>query len=316
MRLPALILVFLPLSIWAQDTSLNFSVQLLSLQSTYSPSSHYDKGRHVIGYQGQFAFSRYSTSSLFLNQQSDIGYSTRYKNHSFAFYLQAYSDEFTRNQNLQLHYAYTFKLKTNILGKNLAIIPGIGYSYHRERMDFSKLRFPDQIASGSGFIIPTSELPPSENIYYSALQGSALLRSENFFLQLQIENFNEPLISYYPNDVPDTGEGSTYLPIIYSLNNAIKLKRYRSFDFWITGCSVHSQDFIMRYAGLGAITSFKEKYILSYTIYLNQSSEISLGYYTQSIRSFIRYQNSPDSFLTYFEFGKYSLGIAYAIGKQ
>ncbi|MFA6262400.1 MAG: hypothetical protein WC760_13085 [Bacteroidia bacterium] len=318
MQIRWLILAFLPLLATAQDTLLPFRVQMLNLQQTCSPSSQFDHGRNIISLNGQFDYSAYSTTSFIQSQRLQLGYSTRLKQHALALNGDSYSTSTYKNQFLNIQYAYTFRFKNKIFGKQLAFIPGIGYTYHRNVIQFDKVLFYDMISQGQGFGATSKELGPASVLTYSTFQLSLLLRSEKFYIQLFTTNLTNLNPSFYPFN-----QYSTHIITTVSMENrvhaAAKLIQHKQFDLWLNG---HLQSISQASAG-ATVTCFKNL-MLSYNQYFRISekefpantSELSIGFYTKHLRTFFRYKNNTNPFIPYFFYGKFSIGLSAAIGKQ
>lgn len=318
MQIRCLILAFLPLLVNAQDTLLPFRVQMLNLQQTYSPSSQFDHGRHVVNVNSHFDYSAYYTSPLFLSRRLQLGYSTRLKQHALALYGDVSYNDIYKNQYLNLQYAYTFRFKSKILGKQLAFIPGIGYTYHRNVIQFDKLLFYDMISQGQGFGSTSKELGPASALTYSTFQMSLLLRSERFYIQLFTTNLTNVNPAFYP-----INQNSTHIISTVSMENrvhaAAKLIQRKQCDLWLNG---HLQSISQASAGVTAtclknfVFSYNHYFTISPKEYQVNTSELTIGFYTKHIRTFFRFKNYSNPYIPYFYYGKYSIGISAAIGEQ
>jgi type IX secretion system PorP/SprF family membrane protein len=121
-----------------------------------------------------------------------------------------------------VNYAYHFKI-----GKFTEIRMGANLSYNMKRIDFSKLKFNDQITSGSGVSIEASNYTPLSYMDFSA---GALLNSTKYWLGFSAKHLSQPNASLTGDRVP--------LPVSLSLHGGYRfvieekskndLKRYFS----------------------------------------------------------------------------------------
>jgi len=119
-------------------------------------------------------------------------------------------------------YAYHFKI-----GKFTEIRMGANLSYNMKRIDFTKLKFNDQITSGSGVSIEASNYTP---LSYMDFGAGALLNSTKYWLGLSAKHLSQPNASLTGDQIP--------LPITLSLHGGYRfvleeksrndLKRYFS----------------------------------------------------------------------------------------
>ncbi|MFA6517793.1 MAG: hypothetical protein WCU83_11745 [Bacteroidia bacterium] len=301
--------VCFPFITLAQDSTLLFNVQRFNLQTSSSPSSRFDQGKNVISLQTQFSYSIYFEPKITKNFL-DFSYSTHINRHSFAIHFNRHATlDYLINQGMELQYAYTINLPARIFGKNTAFIPGTGLSYHKRIFNLSQFRFGDQIDDRLGFVYPTAEISPTEPHYYPNVRLSALIRSENYFLQLQLKNVFEPNISVYPISAP-TGN---ILSKTYEWDLGLNVLRTYNLECWLTGNLFYSK--LFSYQGIGITTSVF-KHIMAGYVFQQGTSRITGGYYSKRFRAFIQYQGIPLMNQPFFNIGEYSAGISTAIGKQ
>lgn len=121
-----------------------------------------------------------------------------------------------------LNYAYHFKI-----GKFTEIRMGANLSYNMKRIDFTKLKFNDQINSGSSVSNEAGNYTP---LSYMDFGAGALLNSTNYWLGLSAKHLSQPNASLTGDQIP--------LPITLSLHGGYRfvieeksrndLKRYFS----------------------------------------------------------------------------------------
>lgn len=119
-------------------------------------------------------------------------------------------------------YAYHFKI-----GKFTEIRMGANLSYNMKRIDFTKLKFNDQITSGSGVSIEAGNYTP---LSYMDFGAGALLNSTKYWLGLSAKHLSQPNASLTGDQIP--------LPVTLSLHGGYRfvleeksrndLKRYFS----------------------------------------------------------------------------------------
>ncbi|MBA4241948.1 MAG: hypothetical protein C0448_14580 [Sphingobacteriaceae bacterium] len=123
-----------------------------------------------------------------------------------------------------VNYAYHFKIS-----KFSEIRLGANLSYNMKRLDFSKLKFNDQIASGSGTSIEASSY---EALNFMDFAAGALLNSTQYWLGFSAKHLTQPNSSLTGDRVP--------LPLSISLHGGYRfiieqkskeLKRYFSPTF-------------------------------------------------------------------------------------
>ncbi len=119
-------------------------------------------------------------------------------------------------------YSYHFKV-----GRFTEIRMGANLSYNMKRIDFSKLKFNDQITTGSGTSIDAGNYTP---LSYMDFGAGALLNSTKYWLGLSAKHLSQPNASLTGDQIP--------LPITVSLHGGYRfvfeeksrnvLKRYFS----------------------------------------------------------------------------------------
>ncbi len=126
------------------------------------------------------------------------------------------------HSQIGVSYAYHFKIS-----KFSEIRMGANLSYNMKRLDFNKLRFNDQIATGSSTSIESSKY---EQLNFMDFAAGALLNSTEYWLGLSAKHLTQPNSSLTGDNVP--------LPLSLSLHGGYRfiiekqgrhdLKRYIS----------------------------------------------------------------------------------------
>lgn len=83
-------------------------------------------------------------------------------------------------------------------------------------IDFSKLRFSDQILPKKGFVLGTNEPLANNSVSFPNFSAGMLLYSGNFYAGVAVHNINEPNQSFFRN----TDSGTT-LPRRYTLHSGL-----------------------------------------------------------------------------------------------
>jgi len=124
--------------------------------------------------------------------------------------------------------AYAYRITLN---RNWQIQAGLQGSYVERSVDWSKLRFGDQIVLPQGFVKPTSEIFPSDKISYASVSSGITLFSKTFFAGLAVHHINEPSQSFFSNS-----EEGTYLPRKFTFHAGANFKSARrpgQEDAWV-----------------------------------------------------------------------------------
>lgn len=85
--------------------------------------------------------------------------------------------------------------------KQLFMRFGVQPGFTFKSLDFSKLRFGDQINPTQGFVLPTGEAKPSQNINYPNVNGGWIMYTSKFYAGFAVHNIIEPNWSFY--NTPD-----------------------------------------------------------------------------------------------------------------
>ena len=105
-----------------------------------------------------------------------------------------------------VNYAYQFKIS-----KFSEIRMGANLNYNMKRLDFSKLKFNDQIATGSGTSVEAGRY---EQLNFMDFAAGALLNSTQYWLGLSAKHLTQPNSSLTGDKVP--------LPLIISLHGGYR----------------------------------------------------------------------------------------------
>ena len=106
---------------------------------------------------------------------------------------------------------YSYLLPVN---RNFFFRLGLQASYVQKALDFSKLKFADQINPTQGFVYQTNEPLPNQNKNFPNFAAGILGYSKNFYGGIAVHNIIEPNQSFY--DSPDG-----ILPRRYTLHSGV-----------------------------------------------------------------------------------------------
>lgn len=114
------------------------------------------------------------------------------------------------NTSLSLLYAYDFI----IFNKSWHFRPGIGFLYSKYGLDFSKLRFPDQMTSSQNI---STEINPSSEEWRGYIDGavSGLGYNDKMWFGITVDHLMQPNVSFYGDKV--------LTPIKYSFFGGAKI---------------------------------------------------------------------------------------------
>ncbi len=110
---------------------------------------------------------------------------------------------------------YSYQINVN---KKFTIRAGLQATYMQRQIDFNKLRFSDQIVERRGFILPTQEQLPNNQVSYPNFSTGFVGYTKNFFVGLAAHNITEPNQSFFNN----TEDGTT-LPRRFTLHGGVVL---------------------------------------------------------------------------------------------
>lgn len=122
-------------------------------------------------------------------------------------------DGLLTTRQVGLSYAYRVPL-----GKHWNMQFAMQGTWFQRSIDFSRLYFADQIVAQKGFVLPTSEQLPTDQINFPSLSSGAIVFSERFYAGFSAHHMNQPFQSFYGN----SGPGTT-LPTRFTLHGGLKL---------------------------------------------------------------------------------------------
>ena len=201
------------------------------------------------------------------------------------------------NTEIGLLYSYHFKINNKIF-----IQPGIKFNYVSRGVDFSKLIFNDQLASGGNN--PTSDDIVLDNVNYIDISSGILVYSEKFWYGMAFNHLNEPNQSLI-NDVSplffkfsahggykySLAEGgrktlnSSYLNLAFNYKaqqkfDQLDLGMYYSrdpfvFGFWYRGLPlIKSYEGILNHDAFAIILGYK---VIDYNLSIGYSYDITIS---------------------------------------
>lgn len=91
---------------------------------------------------------------------------------------------------------YSYQININ---RKFTMRAAIQASFQQRAIDFSRLRFADQIEARKGFVRPTSENLPNESVTYPNFGTGVIGYTKNFYAGLAIHNLTEPNQSFFGN---------------------------------------------------------------------------------------------------------------------
>lgn len=107
-------------------------------------------------------------------------------------------------------FGFNYSYHANI-SKLVEIRGGLGLSYNMVRLDFNKLRFNDQLATGSSVSLEQSNYEP---LQYMDINAGALLNSEEYWAGFSLKHLNRPNSSLMGERVA--------LPVTFSLHGGYR----------------------------------------------------------------------------------------------
>jgi type IX secretion system PorP/SprF family membrane protein len=168
---------------------------------------------------------------------------------------------------VELLYSYHFKID-----KKIMIQPGIKFNYITRSIDFSKLIFNDQLASGGSSV--TSDDIKLDNVSYIDINVGFLIYSANYWGGVSFQHINEPNQSLNNDDSPlfmkfsahggfkfDLTEGGRKKLATSYFNLALHYKAQQNFDQLDIGLYYTKEPFTygIWYRGIPGLKSYKEE---------------------------------------------------------
>lgn len=105
---------------------------------------------------------------------------------------------------------YSYEIPVN---RELTVRAGVQASFYQKSIDFSKLRFSDQIEPRVGFVNNTQEPLPNNSISFPNFSTGVLAYTEKYYAGFAIHNLIEPNQSFYRSTAPGSN-----LPRRYTLH--------------------------------------------------------------------------------------------------
>ena len=129
--------------------------------------------------------------------------------------------------NTEVAFLYSYHFRVN---KSIFIQPGIKFNYITRGVDFQKLIFNDQLASGGGLSSDDIEL---DRISYMDVSSGILLYSEKFWFGMAFNHMNQPNQSLTKEESPLYFKFSTHGGYKHELKGSDKrsVTRYLNFAF-------------------------------------------------------------------------------------
>lgn len=129
--------------------------------------------------------------------------------------------------NTEAAFLYSYHFRVN---KNIFIQPGVKFNYVTRGVDFQKLIFNDQLASGGGLSSDDIEL---DRVSYMDVSSGVLVYSEKFWFGMAFNHMNQPNQSLTNEESPLYFKFSTHGGYKYKLEGSDKrsITRYLNFAF-------------------------------------------------------------------------------------
>lgn len=89
-------------------------------------------------------------------------------------------------------------------------------TFQQRSVDFSRLRFADQIVARRGFINPTAESLPTQSVSYPNFAAGMIGYTKNFYAGIAVHNLNEPNQSFFGNS-----DAGTTVPRRFTLHSGM-----------------------------------------------------------------------------------------------
>lgn len=106
---------------------------------------------------------------------------------------------------------YSYQLRVN---RKFTMRFGLEAQFMQRKIDFSKLRFADQIQANRGFVLPTQEPLINDPINMPNFSTGLLGYTKNFYAGVAVHNLIEPVQSFY-------GDSKSKLPRRYTVHSGL-----------------------------------------------------------------------------------------------
>lgn len=310
MRFIPLVMLFLSFSarLAAQNDSLGyFDVYKNEVQQTLNPALVSDMGKHIVRGDVQWRRSTFDNNEhpLFYWQTA---YSTQWRRHGFGIKSQNIpSSQLIYSNTIGLQYAYGFGLGKNTFWKHTKLNMGVGLNVTRYTSNFDDYVFNDQIDENQGIVRPSTEIPINSTYLYPTLDAALTLRSRKFYLVSAFYNIASSKDGFYQS------LGSLEKVNIH-IQTGAKIFEYKGFSSWLTYENFFSET-TDRYAKIGLSAAYKHV-IVTYKTTSYDAQSLQVSHVHPRLRLYVQYQNTPNEFTSYINYGIFSTGIALGITKQ
>ncbi len=310
MRFIPLVMLFLFFSahLAAQNDSLGyFDVYKNEVQQTLNPALVSDMGKHIVRGDVQWRRSTFDNNEhpLFYWQTS---YSTQWRRHGFGIKSQNIpSSQLIYSNTIGLQYAYGFGLGKNTFWKNTKLNMGVGLNVTRYKSNFDAYTFNDQMDDNQGVVRPTSEAHVNTSILMPTIDAGLSIRSRKFYLTSGFYNIAGSTTGFYQS----TG---SFEGVNIHIQTGAKLFEYKGFSSWLTFEELFSETTDW-YAKIGLSAAYKH-IIVTYKTISYDAQSLQVSYVHPRLRLYVQYQNTPNEFTSYINYGIFSTGIALGITKQ
>jgi len=251
-----------------------------NLQHSLNPAFTGDNGKLSISNHTQFNLYEPNLSTAFYS--NNISVQSAFKNFGVGLnFINTNNAGFGKDYSAGL--SLSFKITIN---RNNAILVGAAGSLNQSSIDFSKLTFFDQYNFYGGPVSLTSQMPPTNNVFFANSTIGIIYKNSKGFVSISMQNINEPVIAFYsvkssPNSVLNRNFLFDAGWKIYELN---KFKFFGNFHININNAS----DNISK-ALFGIQTSYNNKFIAGIHLSTLSGTSSLLAYHHAKFRIFIQY---------------------------
>ncbi len=289
------------------DSSGCFDVYRNEVHPTLNPALTSDMGKHIIRTDVQFRRNNFtSNDDPFFYWQA--AYSTQWRKHGFGIISKNVpSSQLVYYNAIGLQYAYGFGLGKNSFWKNTKLNMGVGLNMSQYKSNFDEYIFGDQINGNQGVVRNTTETPINGSYLYPTIDAGLTLRSPKFYLASTFYHINSIYKGFYQS------VGSLERMNI-NIQTGAKLFELKKVSSWITYDLLIAEN-TDRYGQIGLNITYHH-FIVSYKTRNYGTQLIQLSYIHPRLRVYAQYQNTPNEFVSYFNYGIFSTGIALGITKQ
>ncbi|MBN4049698.1 PorP/SprF family type IX secretion system membrane protein [Bacteroidales bacterium AH-315-N07] len=112
--------------------------------------------------------------------------------------------------NTQLSAVYAYQLD---ITRKFSIKGGVQATFVQKRVDWTKLKFGDQIDPRYGWVYETKEIPQAEMVFYPDFSAGFLAYSPNFYGGVAVNHLHEPNETFYSKST-----NKSHLPRKYTVH--------------------------------------------------------------------------------------------------